>query len=59
MYEYPFEKLEAWKESKNLSIRVYKLTKRFPHEERYGLVDQMRRANVPGIKLLSYKSTIF
>src|SRR5690554_6738061 len=46
MYEYPFEKLEAWKESKNLSIRVYQLTKRFPQEERYGLVDQMRRASI-------------
>lgn len=46
MYTYPFEKLEVWRLSKNLVVSIYKITEKFPTEERFGLVNQMRRAAV-------------
>lgn len=39
-----FTDLNAWKETHALVILVYKITKKFPREELYSLVDQMRRA---------------
>ena len=39
-------RLEAWKAAINVVKLVYKLTKQFPDEERYGLVSQMRRCAV-------------
>ncbi|MBS4014506.1 MAG: four helix bundle protein [Bacteroidetes bacterium] len=41
---FSFEKLEVWKESKDLTVQVYKLTSAFPDEEKYGFVSQMRRS---------------
>ncbi len=46
MYCYSFEKLEVWKLAKDLCVHIYRLTARFPTEEKYGLVSQMRRASV-------------
>jgi four helix bundle protein len=43
---FPHEKLEVWQLAKSLAGRVYMLTSGFPKEERFGLVDQMRRAGV-------------
>lgn len=40
-----FRNLIAWKESKILTIYIYKLTESFPSSERYNLIDQMRRAS--------------
>jgi len=42
----PHEKLEVWQVAKSLAKRVYEITAEFPREERFGLVDQMRRAGV-------------
>ncbi len=42
----PHENLEAWKCSMQLVKAVYEMTTDFPSEERYGLVQQMRRAAV-------------
>jgi len=39
-------KLEAWKVSRALVKDVYLLTQKFPREEMFGLVSQMRRAAV-------------
>lgn len=44
-YQFPFEKLEIWQLALKLSINTKKLIKTFPKEERYGLVDQMRRSS--------------
>ena len=44
-YQFPFEKLEIWQLALKLSIYTKKLLKTFPKEERYGLVDQMRRSS--------------
>ena len=41
-----FEQLEVWKAAHKLVLDVYKMTQKFPTEERYGLVSQMRRAAV-------------
>ena len=39
-----FTDLIAWKEAHKLVILIYQITKKFPREELYSLVDQMRRA---------------
>lgn len=44
-----YHELRAWSRSHQLTIEVYQLTARFPVDERYGLVQQMRRsaASIP------------
>ncbi len=44
--EKPHKRLEAWKLSMDLAVAVYRLTKEFPSDERFGLTAQMRRAAV-------------
>jgi len=46
MKEYSFEKLEVWKLSKELSIKIYQLTNKFPSEEKFGIISQLRRASI-------------
>ncbi len=41
---YSFEKLEAWQHARKLSVWIYKITKDFPSEEKFGLISQMKRA---------------
>ena len=41
-----FKDLIVWQKSYNLVLELYKITKHFPKEETYGLVQQMRRAAV-------------
>ncbi|MDQ7001739.1 MAG: four helix bundle protein [Ghiorsea sp.] len=43
---FPHEKLEVWRVAKSFAREVYVLTSAFPREERFGLVNQMRRAAV-------------
>ena len=49
-----FEKLEVWKDARQLVSLVYRITANFPSKERFGLVDQIRRAAV-SIGLISLK----
>jgi four helix bundle protein len=46
MKTFSFEKLKVWQKSRYLAVRVYKFTKHFPEDERFGLVSQMRRSVV-------------
>ena len=46
MYVYSFEKLEVWQLAKDLCIHIYKVTTKFPSEEKFGIVSQMRRASI-------------
>ncbi len=46
MFKYSFEKLEVWQDSIELVKLVYKITKDFLIEEKYGLISQLRRASV-------------
>ena len=39
-----FRELKVWQRSMDLTVRTYEFTGRFPSEEKYGLVSQMRRA---------------
>ncbi|MDO8529611.1 MAG: four helix bundle protein [bacterium] len=39
-----FYDLEVWKIAHKLRIEVYEFTKKFPAEERYAVIDQIRRA---------------
>ena len=57
-----FTELKVWQKSHGLVIIVYRLTKRFPSEEKFGLTSQIRRAAVSvasniaeGFKRLSSK----
>lgn len=38
--------LDIWKMSMDLVEKVYKSTRSFPKEEKYGLISQMRRSAV-------------
>ena len=38
-----FTDLKVWQEGHKLVLIIYKLTKEFPKEERYSLIDQLRR----------------
>jgi len=40
----PYERLHAWRECHVLALAIYRATKSFPPEERYGLTSQVRRA---------------
>ncbi len=40
----PFQDLEVWKGAHELTLGVYRITKSFPEEEKFGLVSQMRRS---------------
>ena len=46
MKTYSFEKLESWQNARRLSVWIYKATKNFPDNERFGLISQMRRAAI-------------
>ena len=40
----PFQELEVWRVSHELTLAVYRSSKEFPADERFGLQSQMRRA---------------
>lgn len=46
MHKYGFEKLYVWQNAKSLVVVIYKITKKFPAEERFGLTSQIRRAAI-------------
>ncbi len=46
MFNYPFERLEAWQLSRKFVVKIYNLTDSFPPKERFGLTSQLRRAAV-------------
>ena len=41
-----FTDLHAWQHGHNLVLDIYQITKQFPHEEQFGLTNQLRRAAV-------------
>ena len=41
-----YRELKVWQKSYQLCLEIYKITARFPKEERFGLTSQIRRAAV-------------
>jgi len=41
-----YKELNVWKKAYDLCLEIYRITKGFPSEERYGLTSQLRRAAV-------------
>ena len=41
-----FKDLIVWQKSVDLATEIYKLTKNFPSEEKFGIISQMRRSGV-------------
>lgn len=41
-----FTDLNAWKEAHKLVVMIYRITRSFPKEETYSLIDQMKRCSV-------------
>ena len=41
-----FENLEIWKLARKFTVDIYSLSKKFPKEEQFGLISQIRRAAV-------------
>ena len=41
-----FNDLEVWKKSKNLAVRIYNISKKFPKEDLYGITNQIRRSSL-------------
>ncbi len=39
-----FKSLKIWQQAESLTVTVYELTKKFPKEETFSLIDQTRRA---------------
>lgn len=45
-YVGPPRRLHAWRHGKEVAKRIYQVTQRFPRDERFGLVSQLRRSAV-------------
>ena len=43
-HQFPFEKLEVWKDAKCFVVRIYDTASNFPANEQYGLTSQIKRA---------------
>lgn len=44
--EYGFQRVIAWQKAHEFVLLVYKVSKHFPEDERFGLTSQLRRAAV-------------
>ncbi|NAS30436.1 four helix bundle protein [Flavobacteriaceae bacterium R38] len=62
MYQYYFGKLDVWKLSIDMCLKIYSITADFPNSEKFGITSQLRRAitSVPtnlveGLSRDSYK----
>lgn len=41
-----FRSLKIWQSAYDLSLEIYKISEKFPKEEKFSLVDQLRRSGV-------------
>ena len=49
-----FSKLKVWQKAHNFTVNLYKITKDFPSDEKFGLTNQIRRASVSIESNISY-----
>ena len=40
-----FEDFDVWKKAHELTLKIYKITRSFPEDERFGLTSQIRRSS--------------
>ncbi|MEO7174671.1 MAG: four helix bundle protein [Saprospiraceae bacterium] len=45
-FTYNFEKLDVWQSARKLVANVYTITRKFPVDERFGIVSQLRRSAI-------------
>ncbi len=45
-YRAAYKNLDVWSKANELALSVYRVTKKFPKDELFGLISQMRRAAV-------------
>lgn len=45
IYKGSFRDLVVWRESKQLTLEIYRITSQFPKHELYGLTNQLRRSS--------------
>lgn len=41
-----FEDLQVWQKAHQLALSIYRMTKKFPSDEKFGLISQQKRAAV-------------
>ena len=46
MNQYSFERLDVWKETRDLTKDIYIVTREFPADEKFGISSQIRRAAI-------------
>ncbi len=46
MHIYSFEKLDTWQLARQFAKTTYLITKKYPDDEKFGLVSQIRRASI-------------
>ena len=46
MYTFSFEKLEVWIKSRQLTKKIYVITRKFPDSEKFGIIPQLRRTAI-------------
>jgi four helix bundle protein len=51
-----YKELKVWKKSYELCLEIYRITAKFPKEEKYGLTSQLRRSvvSIPSNKAEGY-----
>lgn len=54
---YSFEKLDVWKLGRELTKNIYKISRNFPEDERFGLTSQIRRASISVISNIAEGSS--
>jgi len=45
-HKYSFENLNVWQVAKSFTVSIYKRTENFPEHEKYGIINQLRRASI-------------
>jgi len=46
MNRFAYQKLEVWQMTKQMVVDIYRITKQFPSEERFGLISQINKAAI-------------
>jgi len=45
-YQYSFEKLDVWQDSRTMVRKIFQVTERYPESQKFCLINQMQRAAI-------------